>query len=99
MFSFIIAGAAHDVEHPGFNNLFLIESKDQIALTYNDQAVLENHHAATLFSILNQPNFNILSNFPKEDFKRVRKLMVSAILATDMAQHFKKASQFKNNLS
>ena len=52
MFSYIIAGASHDVEHPGFNNIFLIESKDKIAINYNDSSVLENHHAATVFNIL-----------------------------------------------
>ena len=49
MFSYILAGACHDVEHPGVNNIFLIESNDKIALNYNDSAVLENHHVATAF--------------------------------------------------
>ena len=53
MFSYTVAGACHDLEHPGVNNIYLIESNDKIALNYNDSAVLENHHVATAFQILN----------------------------------------------
>lgn len=34
--SYILAGACHDFDHPGFNNLYLVETKDEIALRYND---------------------------------------------------------------
>ena len=34
------------------NNRFLEASRAEIALTYNDQAVLENHHAATAFLLM-----------------------------------------------
>jgi hypothetical protein len=42
----IVAAISHDVDHPGFNNNFLVNTKDEIALLYNDQSVLENHHVA-----------------------------------------------------
>jgi hypothetical protein len=48
----IVGGACHDHEHPGFNNVYLIETKDEIAIRYNDQSVLENHHVASTFAIL-----------------------------------------------
>jgi len=48
----ILSAAAHDVDHPGHNNLFEIKSKSKLATLYNDQAVLENHHAATFFFLL-----------------------------------------------
>ena len=48
----ILSAAAHDVDHPGHNNLFEIKSKSKLAILYNDQAVLENHHAATFFFLL-----------------------------------------------
>lgn len=34
--AYLLAGACHDVEHPGYNNLFLVETRDSIANTYND---------------------------------------------------------------
>lgn len=30
-----VAGACHDHEHPGYNNVYLIDNRDQIAIKYN----------------------------------------------------------------
>jgi len=49
MLAYIISGACHDVGHPGFNNLFLLEKRDDIAIRYNDVSILENFHVATTF--------------------------------------------------
>lgn len=35
LMSLIVAGACHDYEHPGFNNLYLVDIKDPIAIRYN----------------------------------------------------------------
>ncbi len=48
----ILAGLAHDVGHPGVNNPFLILSKHDLALRYNDKSPLENMHASVLYEIL-----------------------------------------------
>lgn len=99
MFSYILAAACHDVNHPGFNNIFLIEKRDEIAINFNDISVLENYHIATSFQILSDSEFNILKNFSKADFKRIRKLMIDAILSTDMSKHFKESALFKNTVT
>ena len=52
IFFTLISGAAHDMDHPGSNNLWEIKTKSKLALLYNDQAVLENHHAASFFFLL-----------------------------------------------
>ena len=98
MFSYIVSAACHDLDHPGQGNPFLIETKDSIALRYNDISVLENYHVAGTFDILNQEKYDILANFDKLTFKRIRKLMIGAILATDMANHFSKFSIFKGKI-
>lgn len=41
-----MAALSHDVDHPGLNNGFLVNTLDEMALLYNDQSVLENHHVA-----------------------------------------------------
>ena len=52
LFAGLIAAAIHDVGHPGHNNNFEIAIQSDLAITYNDQAVLENYHLATTFSLL-----------------------------------------------
>ena len=49
----LIASLAHDVGHPGLNNRFLINNRDEQAMTYNDISVLENMHASITFKTLN----------------------------------------------
>ena len=55
--SMIIGGACHDHEHPGVNNVFMMESRADLAIRYNDVSVLENHHAASSFEVLKMHNF------------------------------------------
>ena len=52
MLGYTLAAACHDLDHKGFNNVYLIETKDSLAIRYNDQSVLESHHVATAFDIL-----------------------------------------------
>jgi len=99
MMSLIIAGACHDIGHPGFSNVYLIEKKDDISVRYNDISVLENFHVATTFEILKVDKYNIYSALSKEEYKRVRKIMIGAILATDMALHFAKIGVLKSKLA
>ncbi len=51
-YALLLAALAHDLEHPGVNNAYLIKSKDPLAITYNDLSVLENRHAACLFELV-----------------------------------------------
>ena len=52
VFATLIAAAVHDVDHPGKNNQFLIETGHELAILYNDNSVLENHHLAMAFRIM-----------------------------------------------
>ena len=45
-FSVLMAAAVHDYEHPGVNNAFLVKTRHELAVLYNDQSPLENHHVA-----------------------------------------------------
>ena len=57
----IIAGMVHDTDHPGYNNLYLVNSKNKMALRYNDKSVLESHHVALAFDIMhNSEDMRIL---------------------------------------
>ncbi|KAI9206711.1 uncharacterized protein BJ171DRAFT_597362 [Polychytrium aggregatum] len=99
-FSGIVAGAIHDFEHPGVNNAFLVNSSAQLALRYNDQAVLENFHCSRAFEVMtSSPDCNILGKFAPDQFKPIRTSILSTVLATDMAGHFEYIAKFKNKIS
>ena len=48
----LLAALSHDVDHPGVNNGHEAATLSDLALRYNDQSVLEHHHAATMFQLL-----------------------------------------------
>mmetsp|Transcript_27540 Transcript_27540/g.27410 ORF Transcript_27540/g.27410 Transcript_27540/m.27410 type:complete len:258 (-) Transcript_27540:731-1504(-) len=50
--SMILAGFMHDTDHPGYNNVYMVNTSAPLAIRYNDKAVLENYHAAMGFKIL-----------------------------------------------
>jgi high affinity cGMP-specific 3',5'-cyclic phosphodiesterase 9 len=80
----LIAALCHDLDHPGNNNAFEVNASTRLAVKYNDISVLENHHAATTFNLLQDPKFNPLVNVEGKTFTQMRKRMVKGILATDM---------------
>jgi hypothetical protein len=69
----LISAAAHDVDHPGNNNVFETKTKSKLATLYNDVAVLENHHAATFFFIVEDDQCNIFDSFSTDDMNKIRK--------------------------
>ncbi|KAI8903826.1 hypothetical protein EDD86DRAFT_230704 [Gorgonomyces haynaldii] len=100
VFACFVAAAIHDVDHPGYNNAFMIASSSPLALRYNDIAVLENHHCSTGFEIMySDPKYNVLQGFPPEQRKELRSMITSLVLATDMANHFEYIAKFKNKIN
>ena len=83
----IVSAMGHDLGHPGYNNGFHINSSSDLAITYNDISCLENFHTSFLFKILRKEENNILERFSTQNYKTIRKRMISQILATDMAHH------------
>jgi hypothetical protein len=66
---------------------------------YNDAAVLESHHVARAFEIAKMPGMNIFETMTPEQFRASRKMIISIVLATDLAQHFQFISKFKGKTS
>ncbi|XP_032078721.1 cGMP-inhibited 3',5'-cyclic phosphodiesterase B isoform X2 [Thamnophis elegans] len=90
-----VAAAMHDFDHPGRTNAFLVATNAPQAVLYNDRSVLENHHAASAWSLfLSLPEYNFLSNLDHVQFKRFRFLVIEAILATDLKKHFDFLAEF-----
>jgi len=86
IFGVLLAAMGHDVEHPGLTNAFQITSQSTLAIRYNDESVLENHHAAVTSDLLKvAPEMS--TQLESQLFRRIRKVLVQSILGTDMAKH------------
>ncbi|CAF3063764.1 unnamed protein product [Rotaria socialis] len=93
--SAIFASAVHDVDHPGVTNQFLINTRNDLAIMYNDESVLENHHLAVAFKLLQADERNIFSNLAAKQIKTLRKMVIDMVLATDMSKHMKLLADLK----
>ena len=78
----LVTAIGHDVGHPGVNNGFLVTLNAPLAQLYNDRSVLESFHCAAFSQILRRHWPTVF-----EDTK-MRNLMISSILSTDMGHHF-----------
>jgi cAMP-specific phosphodiesterase 4 len=120
-FALMVAALSHDLDHPGLNNAFLINTKDQLATLYNDSSVLENNHIACLYNLINtrqtqgaslstrkvegtrlpppaphqEDEANIFAALDDVLYREVRRIIIAAVLHTDMSHHFKMVSQME----
>lgn len=83
----MLSAMVHDYKHPGVNNSYLYMIGDKLAIRYNDASILENYHISKAFEIAQKENINIFSNISKEEYRTLRKLMINAVLGTDMTKH------------
>ncbi|XP_075062932.1 3',5'-cyclic-AMP phosphodiesterase 4A isoform X5 [Mixophyes fleayi] len=91
----LFAAAIHDVDHPGVSNQFLINTNSELALMYNDESVLENHHLAVGFKLLQEENCDIFQNLTKRQRQTMRKMVIDMVLATDMSKHMSLLADLK----
>lgn len=62
---------------------------------YNDESVLENHHLAVAFKILQADERNIFSHLTTKQMKLLRKMVIDMVLATDMSKHMQLLADLK----
>jgi len=86
-FSLLVAALSHDIGHPGLSNSFLVSSGHDLACLYNDSSPLENMHCSKLFEILGLDECNVFAHTSSVQFALIRKMIIDAILNTDMASH------------
>jgi len=96
LYACILAAAMHDFEHPGVNNAFLVNSRHETALLYNDQSVLESFHVSRAWKLLlSAPNLDVFEGFTQDQYRDARATMIHTILGTDMKFHFDHLTKFK----
>lgn len=96
LLSGLLAAIVHDFEHEGVNNDYLVKSFSAKALQYNDRSPNENHHCASAFKVLFQPECNFLGGLSNQEFRSVRSLVMELVLATDMAESSNVLKAFKD---
>lgn len=100
LLALLLAALCHDVEHDGVNNSYHVSTMSEFALRYNDISVLENHHARVAYNMLFESDFQIFGESFTHDRKvKLRQLLISVILSTDMAEHFHFSTKFSQKLT
>ncbi|KAM9820508.1 high affinity cAMP-specific and IBMX-insensitive 3',5'-cyclic phosphodiesterase 8B [Neosynchiropus ocellatus] len=96
----LIAATVHDVDHPGRTNSFLCNAGSELAILYNDTAVLESHHAALAFQLTSRDSkSNIFKSMDRTQFRTLRQAIIDMVLATEMTRHFEHVSKFVNSIN
>uniref|UniRef100_A0A8L0DMB8 Phosphodiesterase n=1 Tax=Oncorhynchus mykiss TaxID=8022 RepID=A0A8L0DMB8_ONCMY len=96
----LIAATVHDVDHPGRTNSFLCNAGSELAILYNDTAVLESHHAALAFQLtVSDSKSNIFKNIDRTQFRTLRQAIIDMVLATEMTRHFEHVNKFANSIN
>ncbi|KAL0017820.1 hypothetical protein WJX77_003173 [Trebouxia sp. C0004] len=90
-----VAALVHDFEHSGVNNDFLIKTSHDLAITYNLQSPLENHHLAASTRVFLQKQYQFLGPVSQEDRMALRTIAIDQVLGTDMKKHFSVLSRFQ----
>merc|ERR1711936_899420 len=75
----ILASSMHDVDHPGTTNQYLVNTNSELALMYNDESVLENHHLAVAFKLLQLPDCDMFVNLTKKQRQTLRKMVIDMV--------------------
>ncbi|CAK9795385.1 cGMP-specific 3',5'-cyclic phosphodiesterase [Anthophora plagiata] len=89
----LVACLCHDLDHRGTNNAFQTKTESPLAILYST-STMEHHHFDQCVMILNSDSNNIFQSLSMEDYRKVMKVVESAILSTDLAVYFKKKNRF-----
>ncbi|GAX79173.1 hypothetical protein CEUSTIGMA_g6613.t1 [Chlamydomonas eustigma] len=70
-----------------------------IQVLYNDSSSMEHHHLAAAFALMKEDSCNFLQHMPVRQKSEMRKMVIEAVMATDMKQHFSLSSLFNTKFS
>lgn len=60
----------------------LLPLDSELALMYNDESVLENHHLAVGFKLLQEDNCDIFQNLSKKQRQTLRRMVIDMVRPT-----------------
>jgi cAMP-specific phosphodiesterase 4 len=62
---------------------------------YNDESVLENHHLAVAFKLLQEEGCDIFQGLAAKQRQALRRMVIDMVLATDMSKHMSLLADLK----
>lgn len=71
---------------PSLNFFASLPADSELALMYNDSSVLENHHLAVGFKLLQEDNCDIFQNLSKKQRQSLRKMVIDMVRGLGGAQ-------------
>ncbi|KAK4876089.1 hypothetical protein RN001_012511 [Aquatica leii] len=89
----LVACLCHDLDHRGTNNAFQTKTESPLAILYST-STMEHHHFDQCVMILNTDSNNIFQALSPDDYRKVMRVVETAILSTDLAMYFKKRNTF-----
>jgi hypothetical protein len=98
-FLLMLTALIHDVEHPGNNNQWEVQTQSTLAHRYENTAVLEKHSYTVTRRIMADPAFDLLLPFGREVAEAWLRIMEGIVLATDFALHRQFLDEFKAYLA
>jgi 3'5'-cyclic nucleotide phosphodiesterase/Adenylate and Guanylate cyclase catalytic domain len=87
-FSIVFAALIHDVDHTGFTNKELIDSKTEVAVMYRGKSVAEQNSVTRAWNLLMHERYADLRQCmfsTRQEQQRFRQLIVNVVMATDNA--------------
>ncbi|KAL7058271.1 hypothetical protein AAHC03_016407 [Spirometra sp. Aus1] len=88
----ILAALCHDIDHPGVNQSFLINSRQMLAMFYKD-SLLENHHANVSIAIFSRTR--VFKGFSQRRWRSLTHTIKTLILATDITRQSEFLQRFE----
>ena len=86
VFALLVACAAHDVDHPGVSNSFLVNTKHELANLYYESPC-ERHHIYTVEHILKHERWDITKHLSSKEHRQFFQMMEAFIIGTDCTKH------------
>lgn len=97
--SLLIAGAVHDLGHPGVQNAFLVRTEADCAKQCGGRSVNEAMHVALAFELLRRPENDFVAGLPAAAREEFLRLVEALVLCTDMAYHAAALDDFADTLT
>ncbi|KAJ3543261.1 hypothetical protein NMY22_g3212 [Coprinellus aureogranulatus] len=98
IFALYIAAIGHDVGHPGVTNVFMKNAQTPLSIVFDGRSALEQLHCQLLLRVMRLHGLGVLLDDPA-DGVRFKKLLLQAVLATDMSVHGDFMQRFQQELS